>query len=196
LKPYLASFKNEAVTIVRRDLFTTFAHGSHSSIQVGDKVDVQLYSKDMIKCRVSNRNNDLDVIWLVPYNPKALPELIKDKAISRPYVCEPIIIIMEFSGIHKVDHNLTFDITSLSSSSLADDKGHQRKISKKSCPGESGCPVFDFYTNRLIGMQVGSKTHGNNVFKTSLSGSDGQITTAAFEAKAAIVSAVFLASDK
>lgn len=40
-----------------------------------------------------------------------------------------------------------------------DENGHF-KTNKKSAPGESGAPIFDYYTGSLLGMMTGSEGYG------------------------------------
>lgn len=163
LMPYLATLNGHCVTIVSRNLFVTYAHHSHANLVVGTKCNnqarssypaVKLYNGTYVDCSVIMASKKLDCVWLKPDNPEELPSEIQEQQIELPYYCQKIII-MGLSGLYQIETPISFDICNISCST-PDESGHV-KSNKKSSPGESGGPVFDFYNGRLVGMQVSSE---------------------------------------
>lgn len=161
LRPNMAMWNGHCVTIVRRNLFVTNAYHSHVKLTLGTQLGnhdgvnnhppVKLYNGDEIVCRVTVTSKKLDYVLMQPITPINLPEEIKDLRIEPGFYGKEIIII-NMSGLYKIDSSISFDIGNISSNSL-DEYGH-RKTNKKGSPG---APVLDFDTGALVGMQVGEE---------------------------------------
>lgn len=110
----------------------------------------------------------MDCVWLQPID--ELPEQIKDLPFRMPYLGEELISI-GLSGSNKLPPpnqvtqsiqdpqsifpKIAFDISNVSSD-VFDDRFHQ-KTSMKTRPGDSGSPLFDYFSGALVGMNVGSQ---------------------------------------
>lgn len=153
LRPNLASYKGNCVTIAKRNLFVTFAHGCHDSLRPGETLSfpVKLFNGAEIRCRVIKRCKQVDFVWLRPENPHDLPQEIKDLRFFSPHIYQKVIIL-GCSGQCKFDDFVWFDICEIAHLVQAG-RGRENTINK-SCPGESGAPVFDLYSGQLVGMQT------------------------------------------
>ena len=153
LRPNLASYKGSCVTIAKRNLFVTFAHGCHDSLRLGETLSspVILFNGAEIRCRVIKRCKLFDFVWLRPENPHDLPQDIKDLGFDSPRYYQKLIIL-GWSGQCKLDEFVWFDICEIAD--LTREPLGLEKTINKSCPGESGAPVFDLYNGQLVGMQT------------------------------------------
>lgn len=125
------------------------------NLKVGATIkDIRLFDGQLIDCLVEQRNNKLDCVWLRPTKDI---DFAKDLRIEAPFASQEAIIL-GLSGVHQIGDLSSFDICNVACACV-DDNGHF-KTNKKSAPGESGAPIFDFYTGSLLGMMTGSEAYG------------------------------------
>lgn len=103
----------------------------------------------------------MDCIWLRPISD--LPEQIKQLDTVMPYLGQELVSIglsgnFETSASNQDNDNfknVSFDISNVCCYSV--DKNFHSKTNKKSRRGDSGGPIFDYYSGLFVGMMVGSE---------------------------------------
>lgn len=78
------------------------------------------------------------------------------------------IMILGLSGLFQLEDEISYDIGNIACEKI--DKNFQQRTNKKSAPGESGSPIFDYYTGDLVAMMVGTETFENKTNKDKASG--------------------------
>jgi hypothetical protein len=175
ISPYLASIQNEnsleCVTILDNQNMVTFAHTSHSMWQVGNNFVVYLPNRSSVVAKVVIIDKKLDVIWL-----KTDTQMDIERA-SRfmPYPGEPYFQL-GFSATQQMDSPLNVQLGLIASQSY-DANGHIRGGSS-SCPGDSGGPLFDFYSGQFLGITVGNQVYPDDQNKLGRYGSKCNIVPA------------------
>lgn len=82
------------------------------------------------------------------------------------------MVVLGLSGVNQIRHQelenipndhvrISYDICNVSCISL--DEFNRLKTNKKSSPGESGGPIFDYWDGHLIGMMVGSESYPGEI---------------------------------
>jgi hypothetical protein len=133
---------------------------------VNDIVEgIRLFNDEVISCTVLCCRSDMDCIWLKP-NGELPPEIV-DISISIPKLGQEIIIL-GLSGLSQTSDKISYDIGNISCESI--DENFLQRTNKKSATGDSGGPIFDYFTGELVGMMVGVETFENKTNKGNSSG--------------------------
>lgn len=167
----------EAVTITGPHTAATFAHGRDKWVQ-GGHVEIYLFDNSKHVCEITKIDHQLDVIYL-----ESTDELIKPEGTRRIPGFRLKYLLLGYS-VKTVPHSLSITEGLITS----DEANGRRHIlgSSGSNLGDSGGPVVEPFTQKLLGMNV-----GNEMMEVDEATKLGDLGTR-YPARNYIVSTIFL----
>lgn len=129
-------------------------------IKVGEYIEnVELFDNTRIRCKIAKVNVRFDCIWLRPID--NLPLMIENLKYRPPYIGEELILIGLY-GKYQVKaankekkedfRRVSFDISN--ARRYVFDHNYHQRTNNKSCRGDSGAPLFDYYDMSFVGMMT------------------------------------------
>ena len=155
LMPYIAYMNTfECVTIISATTLVTYAHGTHSTLKLGDLVEITFIDKQTRMCQVFKIDKKLDIIWLK----------LKDLTFKMRYPTTSLLNTGQlyyqigFSSLNQSDDPLSIANGVISCKSL-DENWHIRGTSSSNF-GDSGGGCFDRFSGDLLAINVGCVVDG------------------------------------
>lgn len=150
IKPYIAYMNQfECVTIINETTLVTYAHGTHSTLEVGNQAEVKFIDREVRSCIITRVDKTMDIIWL-----KLIDQTYKMSypKVSSVYTGQ-FYHQIGFSSLNQYGDPLSVSNGIISCKSL-DGNWHIRGTASSNL-GDSGGGCFDSFTGDLLAINVG-----------------------------------------